>query len=85
MPAADLELTRDPFRKDRGYLKMLYTGLNTRKRYKHTGSMKSMLLKNSFLKAGFASLPARAMTAISEGSWDCAAVGVWPQRMGFPG
>lgn len=61
---------------------MLCTGLNTRRRYKHTESINSMLLTNSFLKAGFASLPARA---ISEGSWDCTAVCIQPQKMDFSG
>ena len=53
---------------------MLCAGLNARRRYKHTESMNSMLLKSSLLKAGLAPLPATATTFASEGSWVCAAI-----------
>ena len=55
-------------KKDRAELKMLGTGLNTRRRYKPTESMNSMALTSSVLKAGYASLPTRTTIPVSEGS-----------------
>ena len=52
----------------RGELKLLGRGLNARRRYKRTASLNSVFLKSRVLKAGFAPLPARTATSVSEGS-----------------